>query len=59
MNTLSHFLCSGINTEGVLQQAGKKEEVENLKDLFDKGEPVDLDTLRPSPHSVGELLKVI
>lgn len=58
MYVLCSYVVLGINTEGVLQQQGRKEEVEDLRDAFDRGDVVDLDTLQPTPHSVGDLLKV-
>jgi hypothetical protein len=53
---LSH-ITAGLNTEGVLQDPGKKEMVEQLRDAFDRGE-IDLEALNPDAHSVGEVLRV-
>jgi hypothetical protein len=42
----------------VFQDPGNKDTMELLRDEFDKGGPVDMDEIRPDPHSVGQLLKV-
>jgi len=55
-NTVTTLQQKGLQTEGIFRVSGNMQRVEELKKLYDAGEPVDLNEEK-DPHVVASLLK--